>query len=298
MTTLQDALDLGQGTERPFRCPKHDDRNASASVNVLKGVWYCYVCFEKGHIDKKKAPTLAELGQMMEPEKNCRIYPEIYLDVFTVEPQRIHWSTRFPDWLVWWATLGEDAMTGEATFPVRTPEGRLAGVGRRQTDEAVQQAREAGTNPSRYKYPMRWSASRVMHSQGSPQSGALVLVEGAADAISLWEVGIPAYAVYGSGLHLPQVEYVKRFKPSVIVLGMDADDAGERGAGLSMAALADLPVDVVRVTWPEKDPAECTQEQRISTIASVVGQGYVPNWQQAAANSQTAYAKYRDELNE
>lgn len=39
--TLDEALSVGRGTERSFNCPSHEDANASASVNVAKGVWYC-----------------------------------------------------------------------------------------------------------------------------------------------------------------------------------------------------------------------------------------------------------------
>ena len=30
--------------ERPFKCPAHDDRRPSASVNRTEGVWYCHGC--------------------------------------------------------------------------------------------------------------------------------------------------------------------------------------------------------------------------------------------------------------
>ena len=296
MTTLQEALEMGQGIERPFRCSEHDDTTASASVNVLKGYWYCFVCQAKGTVDNKKAPSLIELGMMMDPEKTCRVYPEAYLDLFTVENAASYWSGRFPDWLVWWSKLGEDPMTGESTFPVHTPKGLFAGVGRRQTNEAVAAAKEAGTNPSRYKYPRRWSASRTMHSKGSPCGPVLVLVEGAADAISLWEVGIPAYAVYGSGLHHPQIELVLRAKPKLILLGMDNDEAGDRGAALSFNVLKDVAADVARVKWGRfNDPAEAHPKYRQDAVSSVAGIEYVESWQQAAAEMQTAYATNADE---
>ena len=30
--------------EHPMRCPAHDDRVASASVNRRKGLWHCHAC--------------------------------------------------------------------------------------------------------------------------------------------------------------------------------------------------------------------------------------------------------------
>jgi hypothetical protein len=294
VTTLQEAIELGQGVERPFRCTEHEDSHASASVNVVKGVWYCYVCHAKGGVDTKKAPTLDMLAQMLEPEKNCRIYPESYLELFGNDLPHTYWATRFPEWLIWHARLGEDPTSGEATFPVRTPAGRLAGVGRRQTDAAVKAAKEAGENPSRYKYPRRWSASQSLH--GELLGPVLVLVEGAADETSLREVGVPARAHYGSALHYPQVEYLQRAKPKLILLGQDMDDAGNRGAIQSMNSLRDMDCDVARVTWPKNDPADCSPEQRLAALCSVVGEGYLPEWSSAVASMQAAFYDARDEM--
>ena len=70
--TLEDAIAVGQGVERPCRCPVHDDSQASASVNVIKGVWYCHACFASGTVDGKKTPSVDSLKAMMEPEKIAR----------------------------------------------------------------------------------------------------------------------------------------------------------------------------------------------------------------------------------
>ena len=39
--TLREALLYGHGDERTFLCPVHGDSNPSASLNVIKKVWYC-----------------------------------------------------------------------------------------------------------------------------------------------------------------------------------------------------------------------------------------------------------------
>jgi len=259
-------------------------------------VWFCYVCHAKGSADSKKAPTINELAQMMEPEQKCRQYPQSYLNLFTIGGGGDYWPTRFPDWLIWWARLGQDPITAESTFPVHTAHGLFAGVGRRQTNEAVAAAKEAGTNPSRYKYPYRWSASRTMHYKGSPSGEVLVLVEGAADAASLWEVGIPAYAVYGSALHHPQIEFLKRAKPTTIVMGMDMDVAGERGVSLSWQVLnGKTMAQIKRARWPQGDPADCTPVQRVQSLVSVVGDRYLRQWSQAVATMQAAFHHDRNE---
>lgn len=292
MTTLAEAIEFGQGIERPFRCEQHDDQSASASVNVVKGVWICYACNARGAIDNKKAPSMDALAAMLEPEKTPRIYPETYLELFAGPG---YWHTRFPDWLVWAAGLGEDPVTGHGTIPVRTPSGHLAGISRRLTDEQVATAKEAGENPSRYKYPYKWSASRTLHDRGAPRGPVLVLVEGAADQVAMLEVGIPTGAVYGSGLHAPQVELIKRKKPELVVLGFDDDEAGRRATRQTLTALSGCAFDIATVTWPKKDPAECSPTQRLSTVCSVVGEGYLEHWSNAVAHMQAAFHDEQDQ---
>lgn len=259
--TLAEALKLGRGNERPFRCHVHEDTNASASVNVLKGVWYCYACHARGKVDGKTVPSIAEIEAMLEPETGVRVYPESWLGLFRPPYYKYtYWGQRFPEWLCWYADLGIDPFTGNATFPVRTPNGFLAGVGMRQEE-----------GEPRYKYPRRWAASRVLGGMDKAPTGeCITLVEGFADAVSLWEVGIPALACYGAGLHFPQVEMVHRLNPTIVLLGFDMDDAGARATALTEQLLIDS-FDIRGVTWPCKDPGECTPQERIDAVTESVG---------------------------
>lgn len=265
MASLDDVLRSGEGIERPFRCPEHDDHQASASVNVLKGVWCCYACGAAGMVSGKKAPSITDLEMMLEPERAVRIYSETYLDLFDVAMG--NFAMRFPEWLRWHAKLGCDPLTGDATFPVRTPQQRLAGVGRR---------RENPGDGSRYVYPPRWSASRSLFVVGPP-GDVLVLVEGAADASSVAETGAYAAGVYGSGLHHPQIELVMRLSPRLVLLAFDADAAGRAGSERAASALHPL-VPVEFVDWElggKKDPAELEVEVRSELLAqTVVGASY------------------------
>lgn len=268
MTSLQEAIDAGQGTERPFRCPEHDDNQASASVNVLKGVWFCYACGAKGSVDGKKAPKVSDLQAMLEQEMACRIYPEAYYELFANSLG--NFAERFDAATRWAMKLGGDPLTGDAVFPVRTDRGKLAGVGRRKADP--------GDGP-RYVYPPRWAASRTFFAALHKGDQAVVLVEGAADASSLYEAGISALGCYGAGLHLPQFEQLRRLNPKLVLLGFDADEAGQKASGRAWAALK----DVVRVAWINwdkegvKDPAELAMGQRQHAVLRSVGRdGYGP----------------------
>lgn len=260
MTTLEEAITLGRGIERPFQCFEHPDTTASASVNVLKNVWYCYACGGKGVVDGNRVPTNDELLAMLEPEAACREYASSFLEVYG---HGGYWLERFPDWLCWWGGFGEDPWTGDGVFPVHTPRGRLAGIGRR--------ASVPGPGP-RYKYPHTWSASRTLWgSRGvwRPQ-GHLVLVEGAADAASLWQVGIPAFACYGAGLHKPQYELVAQMSPQLVLLGFDMDEAGDRATDQTERMLRDL-CEVAPIEWKEKDPADTSPEDRYRAVLEAVG---------------------------
>jgi 5S rRNA maturation endonuclease (ribonuclease M5) len=290
MTTLAEALADGRGNERPFRCHEHDDSSASASVNVAKGVWFCFTCHAKGTVDGKKEPTTGDLLAMMEPEKAARVIPLRALEMYEPGSRRIYWHTRFPDWLVWQALLGEDPFTGDGTFPVWTPKGQLAGVGRRRVQPPTDPVTGKVIGP-RYKYPPRWSAARVLHGTGfvkGPQE-IIVLVEGMADAVSLWELGVPAFAVYGSGLHAPQLEQIHRMGTKVVITGFDMDEAGSRATDRTKELLS-LTIDKIEtIIWPEKDPGDCSVEQREAAVGSVVPTRYLQRWKTDAVSMHVAY---------
>lgn len=299
MTTLAEALASGQGIERPISCPSpdHDDRHASASVNVLKMVWFCYACMARGSAGKGKSPSPADLAAMLEPEAAVRVYPEGWLDLHTSDQR--YWRTRFAPWVPWALRMGTDPFSGDATFPVRTPDGLLAGVGRRRADP--------GDGP-RYVYPRRWAASRSLFGFADVSPGQpVVIVEGAADAAAVIEVGCPAVAAYGSGLHLPQRELIARLKPRLILLGQDADAPGERGAAAAAEQLGDL-AEVVRVDWTlnnrtAKDPGELSLGERLASLTESVRAttyGRQANevqaaWLSAVARQETTYERFLEE---
>jgi len=280
--TLAEALTHGEGIERPFRCEQHDDNHASASVNVLKMVWYCYTCHASGAADKKKAPSNDALESMISPDRLARVYPQSYLALFA-DPG--YWLTRFPDWLCHEMGLGQDPFTGDGVFPVHTGEGLLAGIGRRRLVTEIVGEKKIEVQGTRYLYPKVWAASQTLFgSAGRWQTHPVIaLVEGAADASACWEVGAPGFAVYGSGLHLPQIDLVARMQPRLVLLGFDMDEAGEKAVTRAFGALAGI-APMKRVRWPrrDKDPAGTPYGLRKEILhRTVVDAGYgevVPQW--------------------
>lgn len=292
--TLEEALASGRGVERPFRCPSHDDNMASASVNVLKGLWFCHACHASGHVDKSKKTDVKveDIEAMIEPERAVREYPEAWLEMF-MQPGEKYWDQRFAPWVSHYLRLGQDPITGDATFPVHTPLGKLAGVGRRHITEDKQK---------RYLYPRRWSASMTMFGTAGhyPHLPVLALVEGAADAASVWEVGCPALGVYGSGLHIPQIGLLVRYNPKLILLGFDMDEAGEKAVTRAFSQLSRI-APVQRVRWiGGKDPAECPPIKRAAALHNAVGRSHygidvVTRWDAFVAEQQQAYNRHLEE---
>lgn len=271
--TLEEALAQGRGTERPFKCidPDHDDSNASASVNVLKGLWYCYSCHAKGTVDSARIPTTQELLAMLEPEQACRELPQSFLNLYGGAGG--YWLERFPAWVCWFQGFGENPWTGIPTYPVHTPGGRLAGVCERV----------AIPDGPKYKYPHGWSASRTLFGNRSmwPQSDVIVLTEGAADQAAVMEAGYMALATYGSGLHLPQKELVLQMQPQLVLCGYDMDEAGERASAMTHELLNEH-CEVQRVLWPANDPAVVPPDGRSEAVLETVSLATYADWKSVA----------------
>lgn len=263
--TLAQVLIDGQGTERPFRCPdpNHMDTHASASVNVIKGVWFCYGCGAKGKVDSKAAPSALDLMAMSQPEQACRVYPESWLAWFGAG---YYWADRFPLWVCRMMSLGQDPMNLRATFPVRTAQGKLAGVGQRND-----------SSEARYLYPAHWAASRSLHGFDTARTlgadlSVITLVEGAADATAGWEVAMPTFGCYGAGIHQPQIELLAQISPKLVLLGFDADEAGVKATDRTIEALQNN-YETATIDWSTvgaKDPADTSCEGRLEAISEAV----------------------------
>lgn len=290
--TLEEALQFGQGEERPFKCTEHDDSTASASVNVIKGVWYCHACQASGHVDNKKPPRLEELQAMLDPEIAGRTYPDAWLELFTQPGIGKYWDTRLKPWVTHMLRMGQDPFNGDATFPVHTPAGQLAGVGRRHITE---------DKKARYHYPRHWSAAVSLFGTNGTYPGLPVIcaVEGAADCASVWEVGCPSIAVYGSGFHQPQIEMLVRFNPKLVLLGFDMDEAGEKAVTRAFSQIGRI-ASVKRVYWPENDPNATEPARRKEALAKAVarsdyGTNITPAWDRFVAEKKREYERFVEE---
>lgn len=260
--SIEEAMINGYGTERSFVCHVHDDHTASASVNSVTGLWFCYACGAKGKYNVAEIPTekfaqalRRRLAEVHEP----RIYPESYLDLYDAMGPGDYWLSRFTEEACTLNRLGEDPGGKFATIPMRDEQGQLLGVIRRDL---------TGTDEAKYRYPSGVTMSHHLFNITSCTGDVLLLTEGATDAIAAEEAGFTdAVASYRNGLSRYQRHELIRYAPTVLLVAYDQDEAGERGYE---QVKQELGVRVDRLTWEGyKDLASIPLSDRAAMLKSV-----------------------------
>ena len=261
--TLDHVLATGRGIERSFCCPAHGDAHASASVNVIKGVWVCYACGAHGQVGEKIIPELDQILALLSGGAPPRVYSESWLDIFDADHESDYWVSRVGSAVARENRCGTDPVSGHPTYPIRSREEEVWGVVVRY-DKAPKYMYPAGVSATATLFGRRYSASVV------------VLVEGAADVMALQQSGLPpgwaALGCYGAGLHMPQKQLVVDCSPRVVIAAFDDDEAGRNAMKRAESQLIDV-APVVSHRWGSigaKDPGEAPPEKRIQALRSTL----------------------------
>lgn len=259
--TMEDAISRGYGTERTFKCPVHDDRVASARVNVEKGVWYCHACGAKGkvggHAEIDPEHLLEEIERISEEK---RIYPESWLDLYD-SPDDEYWTGRFTKEAIVQFRLGRDRGKNVPTYPLRDPLGRVLGVVSRNTDGP------------KYKYPRGVKTSELLFNYDiSRHDPYPILVEGAMDVIAVWEAGYTAYGCFSAALYDGQLDLLAKQNPAIVFLAYDMDRAGKAARIAATEKLGQMGILSYSLEWDDtyKDFGEMPVEMRVAILQSVV----------------------------
>ena len=266
--TLRDVLVNGSGVEREFLCPVHGDTRPSASVNVLKGLWYCYTCGAKGNLEgvDGEVDHLEILQGMIDLAKRAATprptYTEAWLNLWDAGDPHPYWLSRFSARAVKHFRLGYDSEANAVTYPLRSASGRVLGVVRRPLDT------DGGP---KYKYPYGVDVSELLFNFDFEARPRVFLVEGALDAIACWEVGVTnVFAIYGARMSAAQLQLLNKIDCSEIVCAFDLDPAGFR----AFEQVCELASDkmVTQITWPAawgKDVAELDPERRRAVLGGL-----------------------------
>lgn len=241
--TLSEALRYGRGIERPFLCPEHGDSRPSASINIVKGKWFCYTCHAHGDLTGE--------ARLIEPDYHAQklwldrklavgtIYPEAWLNRWDAGPVHPYWMERVGEAAARHFRLGADAEANAVTYPLRDPAGQVVGVVRRSL----------GDEGPKYRYPAGVDVGRFLFQYTPEHRDAVVLCEGALDAIALWNVGIDAFAIYGSRLSAAQVMLISKIDPEYVYTCYDLDEAGWNAHKDTKHAFTNRVVR--RLSWPK-----------------------------------------------
>lgn len=260
------------GAELVIPCPSpdHSDTHPSCWVNSDKGVWICYSCGAGGAVSQilgtdvpDVAPTLNEIDRALaelETHVEVKIYPERWLDRFTVHPEaREYWGGQrgLSDETIDQFRLGYDPESRSATYPVRDLAGRVLGVVRRRLSE----------RGPKYLYPSGIAMHDFMFGHAQVVEDGYrepCLVEGATDALAMWDAGVPALAQYGGRLSDHQIGVLRRLSPLSLTLLYDNDHVGKSSTEY---AVDNIDFTLVRIgQWDPfpgiKDVADLDVSQR------------------------------------
>jgi len=259
---MHEALLYGHGVERPFLCPVHGDSRPSASLNTVKQVWVCYTCGAKGKLTGEDAliePDYDTLKAWFDSKlEEQRVYPESWLARYTAGPVHHYWRDRCGEAAARHFHLGYDSDSNAGTYPLRNHSGELLGVVRRNL----------GEHGPKYLYPTGVDVGRLLFNYDPYHRPSIALVEGALDAVALWRVGVPAFAIYGARLGPEQVRLIDRVDPDRVYTFYDNDDAGWSAYCQTERMLRHRVV--TRITWPRswgKDVGELS-ENRLRSLVS------------------------------
>jgi DNA primase len=284
--SLQEALVYGKGVERPFLCPVHGDSRPSASLNVVKQVWFCYSCGAHGKLTGEDALLEPDYEQMriwfLEKMEESRVYSERWLDRWDAAGVHPYWDERVGSEAARRFRLGSDPDRNAVTYPLRRPDGAVLGVVRRNLSD----------DGPKYLYPKGVDVGRLLFNYDGDRRSVVVLVEGALDAIALWNVGVTAFAIYGAVLGPEQIKLIDRVDPEVIVTAYDQDTAGWRAHYETERIFKHRLVE--RLTWRKglgKDVDELGQENLKKSLTDLACADMLwvgsSSWRSSAAKTST-----------
>jgi DNA primase len=272
-------------------CPYHNDTSPSFSFNIRKGVFLCYSCNAKGRtqdlaLHLKVAGGINSQVEVKAEEVKDRIKKlfgdreyEHLLDMKPSQQTLVRFTLGDVRHKEEWAKrgitnpevfnafkIGYSPLDNYLAIPIWGNDGEYEGYIQRTLNPV------APDNP-KYKYPAGFPISQRLF--GSWQARCLgmtdrvkklAVVEGSIDALSMWEVGIPAVALFGARMSTAQSKIIKALDPRIIVVMTDQDTAGAQADLSIRTALKGSGIVIKRGQWDRtdgKDPAELTTQKRI-----------------------------------
>jgi DNA primase len=239
----------GFGEERMIRCPFHDDRTPSCSVNLGKKLFHCFACGETGTIldfvARMESCSVAEAARLLDKQvvssaitSTCSEKPREPVEEsrgstpnkplsfdLTLDPNHPYLADRgltpatIDKFGLGYCDSG--IMKGRVAIPIHDDEGRLIAYA----------GRWPGTSPpegqNRYRFPRGFRKRSVLFNYHRASSAKhLVIVEGFWSVFRLDALGISAVALMGCALSEAQENLIRRSLSDRVTLLLDGDAAG------------------------------------------------------------------------
>lgn len=217
------------------RCPLHDDRNPSLSLNILKGVWYCHSGCGSGRLtDFVRKYYDTPLMQLSGQTDN---FDALLLDTVLAEPlsyeellpivQMPFKIGEYPSWIFERDFTVESLQKWECgisaerslVIPIKDIDKRLVGWVCRRID---------GRSP-KYVYSAGLETSKIVFGLYNIKRDPpfLCVTEGPLDTIWLDQCGFSSVALLGCNLSVVQQALIDRCMTGEVVLCLDSDIAGQ-----------------------------------------------------------------------
>ena len=219
-------------------CPFHDDKNPSFSISDT-GLWLCFACSEKGNMYQFHErlgggkmdwqETLRAMGAQLgalpyikksQPKRSVAYEPlpkgfKAYESVGGVPPyisNRLKWDTILQFGL---GACPVPPNSGRCVIPIQLA-GKVVGYHSRALDLEIE---------PRYYNPKGFEIKdHVFNLDSCKKGGEVIVVEGAFNAMSMWEKGFPnTAAVFGTKFTPRQIGRIFSISPSSVVICFDRD---------------------------------------------------------------------------
>lgn len=278
----------GTSAQRKIRCPFHEDKRPSCSINLERKVFHCFGCGAKGNIldfvhrmeaergspcsIREAAVRLSEIAGGGTPTRREKREGGNKPLSFELKLKREHpyLLERVGEELAQTFGLGvaeRGLMKGRLCIPIHDEEGSLVGYAGRYAGDPVPEGEAKYLLPQGFqKHLVLWNLHRVRHVRH------LVVVEGFFGAIRLFAERIPAVALMGRTISPEQVELL-RGCPNLthVSVMLDGDEAGREAAPAVVQALA--PHFWVReVVLPEGEQPDTVEAAFLSRTFRKKGQ--------------------------
>lgn len=255
------------GREISARCPFHEDRHPSFSINPQNGLWVCFQCQRSGNLEQLIESCEGGLGKLdaesimretrfraLKARSAAKPRPDP-----TIEPHYL--AARFesfrevPDWALEERFLERQVAQRYSirwekgwVIPVWSPAGGLWGWQFKRLDVVL-------------NYPPAMKKGQTLFGLREFAGGDVWLVESPLDVVRLACVGVPAVASFGAMVSRAQVRLVIDAAEK-IHLAMDADKEGQDQTRKLYPVLSRaVPTRIVEMPPGRKDPGECTDEE-------------------------------------